>query len=137
MTALPVSIAQKMRAGGRPAQGREDYGASICLSTKKPRGHGTGTERGAVDNFRQPESTRAPSGHMRRGESSRVSEQLWKRCVDALGSEVSEQDLNTWIRPLQAEESPGLLRLFAPNRFVMEWVQERFMDAIRAALGRV
>src|SRR5690606_13289353 len=74
---------------------------------------------------------------MRRGESSRVSEQLWKRCVDALGSEVSEQDLNTWIRPLQAEESPGLLRLFAPNRFVMEWVQERFMDAIRAALGRV
>src|SRR5690606_20061898 len=45
--------------------------------------------------------------------------------------------LNTWIRPLQAEESPGLLRLLAPNRLVLEWVQERFLDAINSALGRV
>ncbi|MDX1443651.1 MAG: chromosomal replication initiator protein DnaA [Gammaproteobacteria bacterium] len=61
----------------------------------------------------------------------------WKRCVEALGSELSDQDLNTWIRPLQAEERNDQLRLFAPNRFVMEWVQDRFMDAIQVSLDRV
>jgi chromosomal replication initiator protein len=63
--------------------------------------------------------------------------EVWKRCVDALGSELSDQDLNTWIRPLQAEQRGNQLRLFAPNRFVMEWVQDRFLDAINGALDRV
>lgn len=66
-----------------------------------------------------------------------MTERVWKRCVEALGSELSEQDLNTWIRPLQAEENGNRLRLLAPNRFVMEWVQDRFLDVIRTVLGRV
>ena len=66
-----------------------------------------------------------------------MTQRVWKRCVEALGTELSEQDLNTWIRPLQAEENGGQLRLLAPNRFVMEWVQDRFMEAIRLVLGRV
>lgn len=66
-----------------------------------------------------------------------MTERVWKRCVEALGTELSEQDLNTWIRPLQAEESSDQLRLLAPNRFVMEWVQERFLEAIRGVLERV
>ncbi len=66
-----------------------------------------------------------------------MTQRVWKRCVEALGSELSEQDLNTWIRPLQAEENGRQLRLLAPNRFVMEWVQDRFLEPIRAVLGRV
>lgn len=66
-----------------------------------------------------------------------MSQRVWKRCVEALGAELSEQDLNTWIRPLQAEENGGQLRLLAPNRFVLEWVQDRFLEAIRLVLGRV
>ncbi len=66
-----------------------------------------------------------------------MSQRVWKRCVEALGTELSEQDLNTWIRPLQAEENGRQLRLLAPNRFVMEWVQDRFMEPIRLVLGRV
>ncbi|HEX7047345.1 MAG TPA: chromosomal replication initiator protein DnaA [Gammaproteobacteria bacterium] len=66
-----------------------------------------------------------------------MTQRVWKRCVEALGSELSEQDLNTWIRPLQAEENGRQLRLLAPNRFVMEWVQDRFLEPIRTVLGRV
>src|SRR5579871_7617 len=56
---------------------------------------------------------------------------LWTRCVSHLESELSEQELNTWIRPLHAqEEEGGTLRLLAPNRFVMDWVRDRFLPRI-------
>ncbi|HEX7964545.1 MAG TPA: chromosomal replication initiator protein DnaA [Gammaproteobacteria bacterium] len=55
---------------------------------------------------------------------------LWTRCVSHLEHELSEQELNTWIRPLHAEEDGGTLRLLAPNRFVMDWVRDRFLPRI-------
>jgi len=61
-------------------------------------------------------------------------------CLDRLEGELSPQQFNTWIRPLQAvEEKSGSLRLLAPNRFVMDWVSEQFIDRINevvAVLGR-
>lgn len=36
-----------------------------------------------------------------------------------------------WIRPLQAEISEGVILLYAPNRFVRDWVNEKFMDRIK------
>ncbi|MFI4967958.1 MAG: DnaA N-terminal domain-containing protein, partial [Gammaproteobacteria bacterium] len=44
--------------------------------------------------------------------------------------ELSEQELNTWIRPLHALEEGETLRLLAPNRFVMDWVRDRFLPRI-------
>src|SRR5262245_21738993 len=55
---------------------------------------------------------------------------LWTRCVSHLEHELSEQELNTWIRPLHAQEDDGTLRLLAPNRFVMDWVRDRFLPRI-------
>ncbi|MDX1455337.1 MAG: chromosomal replication initiator protein DnaA [Gammaproteobacteria bacterium] len=66
-----------------------------------------------------------------------MSDSVWKRCVTALGSELSDQDLNTWIRPLQAVENKDNIELLAPNRFVMEWVQDRFLSTIEATLERL
>jgi chromosomal replication initiator protein len=48
---------------------------------------------------------------------------LWQNCVKALEAELSEQQFNTWIRPLQAVDDGDVLRLLAPNRFVVDWVQ--------------
>ena len=48
---------------------------------------------------------------------------LWTKCLRALEGELPEQHFNTWIRPLQAVESPGRLRLLAPNRYVVDWVE--------------
>ena len=55
---------------------------------------------------------------------------LWTRCLSRLESEIPEQQLNTWIRPLQAVEEGSTLTLLAPNRFVLDWVREHFYDRI-------
>lgn len=56
--------------------------------------------------------------------------QVWKSCLSRLEQELSSQQFNTWIRPLQAINENGVLRLLAPNRFVMEWVRDRFVERI-------
>lgn len=50
--------------------------------------------------------------------------------MDHLEHELTEQELNTWIRPLHALEDAHTLRLLAPNRFVMDWVRDRFLPRI-------
>ena len=56
---------------------------------------------------------------------------LWQRCIRRLEGELSVQQLNTWIRPLQAVEEPQLLRLYAPNRFVVDWISEHYLDLVK------
>ncbi len=55
---------------------------------------------------------------------------LWNLCVRQLESELSEQLLNTWIRPLQAQEQNQVLMLLAPNRFVLDWVNDHYLERI-------
>jgi chromosomal replication initiator protein len=55
---------------------------------------------------------------------------LWNRCVRNLQAELPEQEFNTWIRPLQAVEDGPVLRLLAPNRFVVDWLQDHYIDKI-------
>lgn len=62
---------------------------------------------------------------------------LWKACLDQLEQELSEQQLNTWIRPLHVIEESDVLRLLAPNFFVLDWVREHYTDTIRRALARI
>jgi len=35
-----------------------------------------------------------------------------------VGASFPQQQFNTWVRPLQAMEGNGALKLLAPNRFV-------------------
>lgn len=55
---------------------------------------------------------------------------IWKKCLERLEDELSAQQFNTWLRPLHAVQDPQMLRLLAPNRFVMDWVRERFFERI-------
>ena len=55
---------------------------------------------------------------------------LWNRCIRNLKAELPEQQFNTWIRPLQAVEDGGQLRLLAPNRFVVDWLNEHYVTRI-------
>jgi chromosomal replication initiator protein len=55
---------------------------------------------------------------------------LWKKCLWKLEETLSVQQFNTWIRPLQAAESEGTLKLFAPNAFVLDWVRNHYLDVI-------
>jgi chromosomal replication initiator protein len=60
---------------------------------------------------------------------------FWLSCLSRFEKELPAQQFNTWIRPLKldAEGVPsGELRLLAPNRFVLQWVKERFLPRIEA-----
>jgi chromosomal replication initiator protein len=59
-----------------------------------------------------------------------VNPSVWSQCVNHLQSELSDQELNTWIRPLHAREEASGIQLFAPNRFVLDSVKERYFDHI-------
>lgn len=58
----------------------------------------------------------------------------WQSCISCLKNELPSQQFNTWIRPLYAETSPSELRLYAPNRFVLDWVKEKFLSRIKELL---
>ena len=64
-------------------------------------------------------------------ENSAVYSSLWMQCARALEAELSEQQFNTWIRPLQLVEDGPLLKLLAPNRFVVDWVKTHSLEQIR------
>ncbi|CAN5415813.1 chromosomal replication initiator protein DnaA [soil metagenome] len=59
---------------------------------------------------------------------------LWDKCIAQLRQEFSEQQFNTWIRPLQVEQRDEQLWLFAPNQFVLDWISERFLTRIEEIL---
>ena len=60
---------------------------------------------------------------------------FWASCLNRFEKELPAQQFNTWIRPLHLDASAapsGELRLLAPNRFVLQWVKERFVPRIEA-----
>ncbi|WP_455376398.1 chromosomal replication initiator protein DnaA [Kaarinaea lacus] len=59
----------------------------------------------------------------------------WQACLDRLEGELTAQQFNTWIRPLQAIEENDILRILAPNQFVLDWVNSRFLDRINAIVN--
>jgi chromosomal replication initiator protein len=60
-----------------------------------------------------------------------LSESLWNRCLRILESELPMQQFNTWVRPLQAIESVGELKLLAPNRYVIDWLGDNSLPRIK------
>jgi len=64
-----------------------------------------------------------------------VSVELWQQCVDLLRDELPAQQFNTWIRPLQVEAEGDELRVYAPNRFVLDWVNEKYLSRLLELLS--
>ncbi|QZX83127.1 chromosomal replication initiator protein DnaA [Metapseudomonas otitidis] len=64
-----------------------------------------------------------------------MSVELWQQCVDLLRDELPAQQFNTWIRPLQVEAEGDELRVYAPNRFVLDWVNEKYMGRLLELLS--
>ena len=50
----------------------------------------------------------------------------WTACLNAFERELTPQQFSTWIRPLACADDGATLRVMAPNRFVLQWVKERF-----------
>nr|WP_241085378.1 chromosomal replication initiator protein DnaA [Candidatus Vondammii sp. HM_W22] len=64
---------------------------------------------------------------------------LWNKCINRLEGELSPQQFNTWIRPLQTVEENQFIRLYAPNQFVLNWVRDNYLsditDFLRETVG--
>lgn len=55
---------------------------------------------------------------------------FWSSCLQQLEQELPPQQFNTWIKALRFEdgdESNHDFKLVAPNRFVLQWVRERYL----------
>jgi len=68
-----------------------------------------------------------------------LSQLLWEQCLSYLREELPDQQYNTWIRPLQCEishrsEQESSLCLRAPNRFIQNWVSDKFLGRIQEIL---
>ncbi len=59
---------------------------------------------------------------------------LWERCIERLQDELTTQQYNTWIRPLQACHEGECLKLLAPNQFVLNWVRNHYLASIKGYL---
>ena len=59
----------------------------------------------------------------------------WKRCLKQLEGELTAQQFDTWIRPLHVIENNNAIQLLAPNRFVQDWISERYLSRIEELLS--
>lgn len=56
--------------------------------------------------------------------------EFWSHCIAHFARTLNAQQLNTWIKPLVIEVSPEQILVNAPNRFVAQWVREKFLHDI-------
>ncbi|MCG7367836.1 chromosomal replication initiator protein DnaA [Pantoea sp. ACRSH] len=60
---------------------------------------------------------------------------LWQQCLARLQDELPATEFSMWIRPLQAELNDNTLALYAPNRFVLDWVRDKYINNINGLLN--
>ncbi|MGX9419325.1 chromosomal replication initiator protein DnaA [Vibrio sp. RC27] len=63
-----------------------------------------------------------------------MSSSLWLQCLQQFQEELSAIEFSTWVRPLQAELNDDTLTLYAPNRFVLDWVRDKYLHRINSLL---
>jgi len=66
-----------------------------------------------------------------------VTAWIWQQCMDRLQDELPATQYSMWIRPLRAVHEDDTLTLFAPNRFVLDWVRDKYLDNINSFLVEV
>ncbi len=71
--------------------------------------------------------------------SQGAGQSLWQACVDMLAQELSEQQFNTWIKPLVARVAEDLSRvtIYVGNRFKLDWIRAQYAGRIGALLEKI
>lgn len=55
---------------------------------------------------------------------------IWQKCLESLEGELTSQQFNTLIRPLQAEATDDDLKLLAPNKYIRDQVNDQLLNRI-------
>jgi chromosomal replication initiator protein len=67
-----------------------------------------------------------------------MQDDFWSLCLTSLQDELPAQQFSAWIKSLRLEsEGENGVRLLAPNRFVLQWVRERYLPMIETLLRRL
>jgi chromosomal replication initiator protein len=66
--------------------------------------------------------------------------EFWSRCTELFRSELPRQQFETWIKPLKLadpgrEFPPTEIELIAPNRFVQQWIRDRYITRLESLAG--
>ena len=56
--------------------------------------------------------------------------QIWDTCLKKLATQVSNEDINTWLSPLHCHLRGDTLKLLAPNRYVLNYVRSNLLEYI-------
>ena len=95
-----------------------------------------------VDNCVSPVSWDVESGRSQK-KISTMSPDLWHSACERLAAELTEQQFNTWIRPLPPahvhdDASGGMLAsVVVPNRFKLDWIRTQYASRIESALSEL
>lgn len=55
-------------------------------------------------------------------------ETFWQACLSRFEQELTPQQFNNWIKPLRFASGPDFMRIEAPNRFILQWVKDKFLS---------
>ena len=62
--------------------------------------------------------------------------ELWIQCSKNLESSLSQDEYNTWIRPLKASKKKNTLELVAPNDFILDYIEKNFANNIQGLVKK-
>ncbi|WAI11791.1 MAG: chromosomal replication initiator protein DnaA [Buchnera aphidicola (Macrosiphum albifrons)] len=62
---------------------------------------------------------------------------LWKQCLDRLQNELPTTEFSMWIRSLKAKLNNNILEIYAPNKFVLDWVKDKYLIRFKKILQDV
>ena len=63
------------------------------------------------------------------------NQSLWAECLAQLKHEVPEVQFNTWVRPLTPVDDQTAFVLSAPNRFIRDFVEDKYSHLINECLS--
>jgi len=73
------------------------------------------------------------AGAVMNDEVRKELEAQWQRVCDRLRKEIGDKAFKTWFGEVeQGEMKDGKLRLYAPTRFVRDWVARHYGDRVLA-----
>lgn len=61
---------------------------------------------------------------------------FWDKCLTQLEQDLSPQQFNTWIRPIQAQTNNNELLLLVPNQFVLDWIKDKYLEKISIMINK-
>jgi chromosomal replication initiator protein len=62
---------------------------------------------------------------------------IWIKCTEELSKVLSEKEMRTWITPLGVKYNDSGISLFAPNKFMKDEVEKKFLDKIMLVVSQL